>query len=794
MTSLTERIPLQELRDHYLVFEDGTVAVGYKLQGYEEEALSGQAYYQLVKALARALRDLPVGTILQKLDIYYPDHFHYVPQEHALFAHQDKLHDAGRPILRHQALLYLCFTPHKAPYEPHTTCFAKGLSGRKHPLKKLANSLETVQKGAQSLEALLPAAWQATRLTDEENLQLLYAYFNLEFKQPPWAFENTIERHQGWLQVGPHHVGVVSLQSQAAQPHYFARNSQGVTAPFTEPLGHALRCPHITVQAIRLQDTEAFLRQRTEVLEWSEGAKIKQRAQRNAAAALAQMAAFETALQQSGDMIGTMDLLVLLYEQSHQALLQAIAMTSKAFKQRGMVPLVETYDTANLFFAAMPAGAAQLYRGLPMALTTSVAYLNPITPRKGAQEGLLLADRHGTPMYYDPFNTRLDNQNAFVFGPSGSGKSFFNGKLIKARYEAGHVVIVIDSGGTYKRLFAALGGKYIAYTPEKPLRLNPFLVRPQGGKYRPTASKLNVLMQLLGKMWQGALKAHPLEEVEKALLLKWLKRYYGALAQGVVPSLTGFYDWLKAYVEQGSQEIRALQSSQLFPFQAFFIVLEPFAHGVYQAHFNAAEVDYLTDHRLVCFELEAVKSHPKLYPLVVQILFDFAFELLAAHPTKKKFIDIEEGWSMLDDYAEENIEAFFRKGRKTKTSIRIITQDVEEIKASRIAGAMSNNASTCMLLYNEKESARKEMGKFLGLSELDMEKYGSLQRKEGQDAYREVLIKEMDSSAVWRVETSPYEHALLTSQPDERNRITQLMEEKGDAFRGINAWVKETYG
>ena len=126
--------------------------------------------------------------------------------------------------------------------------------------------------------------------------------------------------------------------------------------------------------------------------------------------------------------------------------------------------------------------------------------------------------------------------------------------------------------------------------------------------------------------------------------------------------------------------------------------------------------------------------------------------------------------------------------------MRIITQDVEEIKASRLAGAMKNNASTCILLYNEKESARKELGKFLGLSDLDMEKYGSLQRKEGQDAYREVLIKEMDSSAVWRVETPPYEHALLTSQPDERDRITALIQAKGDAVRGINAWVKETYG
>ena len=126
--------------------------------------------------------------------------------------------------------------PHKAPYELHNTFFAKGVTGLKHPLKKLATTLETVHKGVQTLEALLPAAWQATRLRDEENLQLLYAYFNLAFKQPPLAFENTIERPSRLATGGHAPRRVVSLQSQAAQPHYFARNSQGVTAPFMEPL------------------------------------------------------------------------------------------------------------------------------------------------------------------------------------------------------------------------------------------------------------------------------------------------------------------------------------------------------------------------------------------------------------------------------------------------------------------------------------------------------------------------------------------------------------------------------
>ena len=80
------------------------------------------------------------------------------------------------------------------------------------------------------------------------------------------------------------------------------------------------------------------------------------------------------------------------------------------------------------------------------------------------------------------------------------------------------------------------------------------------------------------------------------------------------------------------------------------------------------------------------------------------------------------------------------------------------------------------------------MGAFLGLSGLEMDKYASLQRTR---TYREVLIKGMDRAHMRRVEVSPYEHALFTSKPEERDRITQLIAEKGDVQRGISAWLRE---
>ena len=83
------------------------------------------------------------------------------------------------------------------------------------------------------------------------------------------------------------------------------------------------------------------------------------------------------------------------------------------------------------------------------------------------------------------------------------------------------------------------------------------------------------------------------------------------------------------------------------------------------------------------------------------------------------------------------------------------------------------------------------MDRLQAYSALALEKYASLQQ---QGSYREVLIKAMNEAHVWRVAVSPWEHALLTAQPDERDRITQLMEAKGDLSGAFGNGLRKRRG
>ncbi|AXI23898.1 AAA-like domain protein [Cardinium endosymbiont of Sogatella furcifera] len=794
-------LPFVDFHEDMAIAADGTISVPFKASLSFQEQYTEQQYIGWTATLSNSMKELPCNSLMQQVDIYYPDQWHNPSVNiNDFFAQKQFEHAEGRPILRHESYIILSFPGFYKDYTPLSTFYSSDetKSFSKNTFANLENRLTIAKKDAAQFRQSVSTHLPLTPLTASEFSRLVHRCLSLNFKDPKGTLYGGLVKDKEYVQVANRKAQVISLIESAAQPSYtvldkFGHNG-GVCAPLTEGFGRSLNFPHVISRVIRMIDSEAFLKKHFNSFAWSEATKIDERKLQNIRHIRSEMAEFEQTLLQRNEPIVYLSFLVIPFGITDlETLNNYSAQVLAAFSSIGMRGYLETIDTANLFCTVLPGNGNQVYRRIPIPLLTAVAHMNSATPFTGYKEGVLLANRYREPIYFNPFNTDLDNQNAFIFGPSGSGKSFFNGKMIKDRFEAGHIVIVIDSGGTYRHLFEALGGKYIELSAEKSLSLNPFLFpADESGSYLPDSSKIIFLVQLIGKMWKGDLNENPMSEVETSLLSQWISDYYRDLPKAVIPTLTGFYNYLKELVQANGKDIIDLKKEQLFPFQEFFIVLKPFAHGIHKDHFNSLEQDYLLDHRLVCFELEAIKGNSKLYPLVVQILFDFAFEMVSKHPDAIKFIDIEEGWTTLDDASREHIEAFYRKGRKTKTSIRIITQDIGEIKSSKIASAIKNNAATFILLYNEKACSREEIGDFLGMNALDMQKYASLRRHNGPVGFREIFIKEMGQSHVWLVEPSLWEHAMLTSHPSERNQLAALAKKHENIEDGIAEWVYHT--
>jgi conjugal transfer ATP-binding protein TraC len=786
-SEILDCISIFSFENNVIINEDGSIAVGYEIDLFEEESISKEDFYQLIQTFTSAVNKLPPNTVVQKLDIYFEDRFQINVDPNAAFIHRKTLEQHNNAtVLKHKSYLFISF--YNKEYTAIDTFLARG----KHYLKQINNGsqdkINLVEALCSAFIDSMPIGLTLKRLNNTQNNILVNQYLSLCFNKEIASPQKTYANNSSCLSVGDNLLNIVSMSSQSDNPNYFNKNqlgANGVTSSFIWPLTHFSKFPHIVCQNIRIIDHEQYMKKKYRALEISKAFKLNRRNAVLAEEADKEFIDLESDIISQDEQLIMFNLFVILWDSSKKLLHERINQTLSGFNKLSLTAKVETVSTCNLFLGNIPGCAGQLYKGCPMTASTALSYFNWNTPRKGDTQGeLILCDRHGNPLYYNPFKYSLDNQHAFVFGPSGSGKSFFNGKLIKDRYLAGHTVIVIDSGGTYRHLFKILDGKYIEYQPDNPLKLNPFLIKKdENNKYKTDLNKISFLIQFIGKIWKGDLNKNPLTEVEEALLSKFLVSYYSELEAQNIPSLISFCNWLKRQDQNLNQTI--------FNTEEFFLIIEPFTNGIYKEHFNSEIIEYLEDSKLICFELESVKNNPKLYPLVVQVLFDFVLQIVSNQPDAKKFIDIEEGWTMLNDSSQSYIESFFRKGRKTNTSIRIITQSIEEIKESAIVGAMKNNASTFILLYNDKESVRKEIGDFLGMREFDMEKYESMRRKDGIDSYREVFIKEMNNSFVWQLKPSLTEYAILTSRPDERNRIDKLIKEKGDIELAIMSWVDE---
>ncbi|SEM97125.1 Bacteroides conjugation system ATPase, TraG family [Chryseobacterium taichungense] len=138
---------------------------------------------------------------------------------------------------------------------------------------------------------------------------------------------------------------------------------------------------------------------------------------------------------------------------------------------------------------------------------------------------LRFTDRQGVPLKVDPADLpmktgRINNRNKFVLGPSGSGKSFLMNNIIEQYLTYNYDVVIVDTGDSYSGTCQYKGGRYIQYTEEKPITMNPFLM----DKKEFNIEKIEFLTNLIFLIWQGP--DATVSSAQKSILDNVLMSYY----------------------------------------------------------------------------------------------------------------------------------------------------------------------------------------------------------------------------------------------------------------------------
>jgi GTPase SAR1 family protein len=183
----------------------------------------------------------------------------------------------------------------------------------------------------------------------------------------------------------------------------------------------------------------------------------------------------------------------------------------------------------ELFRSAIPGNATEL-REYDLFMTTSEAALcfffkesYPVNEESNFY--LRFTDRQGVPLKVDPSDLpmktgRINNRNKFVLGPSGSGKSFLMNNIIEQYLTYNYDVVIVDTGDSYSGTCKYKGGRYIQYTEEKPITMNPFLMN----KEEFNIEKIEFLTNLIFLIWQGP--DATMSSAQKSILDNVLMSYY----------------------------------------------------------------------------------------------------------------------------------------------------------------------------------------------------------------------------------------------------------------------------
>lgn len=196
---------------------------------------------------------------------------------------------------------------------------------------------------------------------------------------------------------------------------------------------------------------------------------------------------------------------------------------------QGIVANRNSYNQLELFRTILVGNSVEL-KEYDLFLTTSDASLcfffkEALPVNEPSQFFMRFTDRQGIPLKIDPVDLpydtgRIVNRNAFVLGPSGSGKSFLMNAKVEQKMLYNYDIVIVDTGDSYKGLCSYYNGKYITYTEQNPITMNPFII----GQSEFNIEKKDFLVTLIGLLWKGA--DGYLTQVEIDVITDVINNYY----------------------------------------------------------------------------------------------------------------------------------------------------------------------------------------------------------------------------------------------------------------------------
>ena len=472
-----------------------------------------------------------------------------------------------------------------------------------------------------------------------------------------------------------------------------------------------------------------------------------------------------------------------------------------SFGRLGIHISKRAYNQLELFVNSFPGNCYSTNPEYDRFLTLSDAaaclmYKERIQHSEETPLKIYYTDRQGVPVAIDISgkegkNKITDNSNFFCLGPSGSGKSFHMNSVVRQMWEQNTDVVMVDTGNSYEGLCEYVGGKYISYTDEHPITMNPFAIKRE----ELNIEKIGFLKNLVMLIWKGT--QGEVSKTEDRLIEQVITEYfdeYFMKKQIENLSFNTFYEYSKVRIPQIIKE-NNLAGIDLASYN--YLLKDFYKGGSHELTLNENLDTKLFDETFIVFEIDSIKDDPLLFPLVTLIIMDVFIQKMRIKKNRKVLV-IEEAWKAIaSPMMAEYIKYLYKTARKFWASVGVVTQEIQDIVGSPIVKeAIINNSDIVMLLDQSKFRERfDEIKAILGLTDVDCKKIFTINRlenKEGRSFFREVFIRRGSVGGVFGVE-EPHEcYMTYTTERAEKEALKLYKKElQCDHQHAIEAYCRD---
>lgn len=813
---LKDIFPLFGVEHNSILSKQGDVTIAYEVTLPELFTMSDQEYEALHQALIKAIKILPRHTIFHKQDWFTETKYaaDFLRDDKSFLTRSSERFFNERPYLDHQC--YIMLTKKPANRKLGSSLFSTLLRRSIVPEETLKPQLlqDFLDSTGQFERILKDSGFvQLKRLTDEDlsgNGQycgLVERYMNLQPNERSFLLHD-INFKEG-IQIGSNHCQLFTLADAVDLPAYcgsrinydkYSTDKTKFSVGFASPLGQLLPCNHIFNQYIFIEDQQKTLQ------------KLESKRLR-----LQSLSAYSRENAISRD--ATNDFLneaisqqrlpvkahfnVLVWTDNENELKDVRNLVSSALAQMDAVPKQELDGAPQLFWAGIPGNEADfpMNDSFDTFAEQACCFLNLETNYRSSVSpcGIRLGDRqYGKPVHVDISDEPMKkgictNRNKFILGPSGSGKSFFTNHMVRSYYEQGTHIVLVDVGHSYKGLCQMVKGYYFTYDEKNPIRFNPFYIGQ--GDVLDTEKKESIKTLLLA-LWKK--DNETFNRSEYVALSNALQLYYEKLDKdpSLFPCFNTFYEFLQ------DDFVKVLQTDKVkekdFDVSNFVYVLRPYYKGgEFDYLLNATKDLEMLKERFIVFELDNIKDHPILFPVVTIIIMEVFISKMRKLKGIRKMILIEEAWKAIaKEGMAEYIKYLFKTVRKFFGEAIVVTQEVEDIISSPVVKQAIINNSDCKILLDQSKYQNKfdQIQELLGLTEKEKALVLSINKaNDPSRKYKEVFISLGGVlSKVYRTEVSLEEYLAYTTEETEKVKLMQYAERfDGDMHKAIAAMADE---